>query len=81
MASTNRSHEQYAQFLTMGPLATIAVAARLVARAKSNVSFGLDDVFAVLALAFYWTYIGVSLWGESASLRFDCVIYVVDGYD
>ena len=81
MTSMDRSHEQYAQFLTMGALATIAVAARLIARAKSKVSFGLDDFFAVLALAFYWTYIGVSLWGESSPLRFDCVLDVVDGYD
>ncbi|KAH8687907.1 hypothetical protein BGZ60DRAFT_559127 [Tricladium varicosporioides] len=62
-SSDSNDRSVYAQLFTMGPIATIAVALRFVARYKSKLALGLDDLFAVLAVVCYWVYIGLSLWG------------------
>ena len=54
---------------TLLPLSLITVVLRFVARSKTRSSYGLDDLLAIVALAFYISTCVLNLWGALAIPR------------
>lgn len=50
------------------PLALIAVVMRIIARGKTKANVGCDDLLAVLALAVYFCFSAMILWGRRSGL-------------
>ena len=49
----------------LGTASTISVLLRILARTRSKVHLGVDDVFAVIALCGFLAYLGLIIWGQA----------------
>ncbi|KAL9619401.1 MAG: hypothetical protein Q9160_005996 [Pyrenula sp. 1 TL-2023] len=61
------THQTYAQCITTGTLALIAVILRFIARFKSGAGLAADDYFALFALCMFWAYNIVTIWSMFAT--------------
>ena len=58
------TRQTYVEDGVLGVLASLAVIARFIARARTNAGFGADDFFIVLALFSLWACLALNIWSK-----------------
>ena len=65
MAQDSASSSRFiALAVILGLASILAVLLRIVARRRSKVHLGFDDVFAVIALCGFLAFLGIVIWGK-----------------